>query len=159
MSTRSTPPVILALLFGFLGGIAASFVVFALNKIPEDVLTKGHPLISTPFLAFILVAVFVALFYGPLHALLTKGQFTIKWGDKEIGISEIESNVDLQFQELESKLADVDAEVRDLKQRFSAEGQAQASLLTLPSPSKLQGSALLILDSFAFASIIESIFC
>ena len=98
---------------GFTGGVLANLVLVALNWVPE--VTVGHPLFGAPFLAFLGVVLVVAIFYHPLRTLLSRGALTIKWGDREISITEIEESVDTQFNELESKLANIVDEIEELR--------------------------------------------
>jgi hypothetical protein len=111
------------IIIGFIGGLLASLLIFGLNKFPEGVLTRGHPLISAPFLAFLGAIFLMWLFYTPIQTLLSRGQLTIKWGDKEISITEIEQNIDEQFNQLEAKLSDLSAEIQQLKSQPSVEGE------------------------------------
>lgn len=115
-----TRAILLAPLFGFIGGIVASLFIFGLNKYPAEVLQEGHPLLSAPFLAFITVILIAVVFHKPLYRLLSRGHVTIKWGDKEISLSEIEKSFDAEFNELESKLADLDAEIREIRSELDA---------------------------------------
>jgi len=114
---------ITTLIIGFTGGLLASLLIFGLNKFPEDILTKGHPLISAPFLAFLGVIILVLLFYVPIQTRLSKAPITIKWGDKEIFIAEIEKNVDEQFNQFEAKLSDLSAEIQQLKSQTSVDSE------------------------------------
>lgn len=115
--------IITALVIGFIGGLLASLLIFGLNHFPEDVLARGHPLISAPFLAFWGILILVFLFYTPLQTRLSKSQFTIKWGDKEISIAEIEKNLDEQFAQFEAKLSDLGSEIQNLKSQLSSSGK------------------------------------
>lgn len=81
-----------------------------LPQLPGD-----HPLLSAPFLTFISIILVVAIFYQPLKTLLSRGALTIRWGDREISITEIEESVDTQFHELESKLGNIADEIEVLK--------------------------------------------
>jgi hypothetical protein len=110
-----TPVVLVAIFFGFAGGLLASLFIFSLNKFPKDVLEQGHPLISAPFLAFLGIMILVAIFHRPIQSLLSRGQVIIKWGDKEISLSEIEENVDTELNVYDSKLADLDADLQELR--------------------------------------------
>lgn len=111
------------LIIGFTGGLLASLFIFGLNRFSEDILARGHPLISAPFLAFLGVIIVVMLFHTPIQTLLSKGQLTIKWGDKEIAITEIEQNIDEQFNQFEAKLSDLSAEIQQLKSQASNESE------------------------------------
>ncbi len=97
---KNTNPVLVAMISGFVGGIAASTLVL-LYLSPKSV-TLEHVL-SWPFLTFILIGFIVSVFYVPLKGLLSRGNLTFKWGDKEIAISEIGENID---QEISSQLDD-----------------------------------------------------
>ena len=75
---------------------------------------KAVTRIGGMFLALVLM---VAIFYHPLRTLLSRGALTIKWGDREISITEIDASVDTQFNELESTLANIVDEIDELKRR------------------------------------------
>ena len=106
-------PLVAILAFGFTGGVLANFVVAALGWVPE--VAVAHPLFGAPFLTFLAIVLVVAIFYNPLRTLLSRGALTIKWGDREISITEIEESVDTQFNEFESKLANIVDEIEELK--------------------------------------------
>ena len=113
-------PLVPILAVGFTGGVLATLVIVALKWVPE--VAVEHPLFGAPFLTFLAVVLVVAIFYHPLRTLLSRGTLTIKWGDREISITEIEESVDTQFNELESKLANIVDEIEELKRStFKAE--------------------------------------
>lgn len=47
--------------------------------------------------------------------MLSRGTLKIKWGDREISITDIEEHVDTQFNEFESKLANIVDDIEELK--------------------------------------------
>ncbi|MCB0112235.1 MAG: hypothetical protein KDE53_40205 [Caldilineaceae bacterium] len=120
---KDTASLITVLVVGFIGGLLASLLIFGLNKFPDDILANGHPLISAPFLAFLGVIIVIILFHAPIQTLLSKGQLTIKWGDKEISIAEIEQNIDEQFNQFEAKLSDLSAEIQQIKSQYGIESE------------------------------------
>ncbi len=117
----------LAIVSGFCGGFLASIFVFGLNKFPSSILEQGHPLISTPFLAFVGAIIVIGIFYKPIQSLLSRGQVKIKWGDKEISLSEIENKVEAEFHEYDSKLTDLDVEIKELKKMLDVIGKEKPS--------------------------------
>ena len=106
-------PLILILAAGFAGGVVANFGIAALKWVPE--VDDGHPLFGAPFLTFLGIVLLVAIFYHPLRTLLSRGTLKIKWGDREISITDIEENVDTQFNEFESKLANIVDDIEEFK--------------------------------------------
>lgn len=106
-------PLVATLSVGFAGGILANLVIAAIKWVPD--VPEGHPLFGAPFLTFLGVVLVVAIFYHPLKTLLSRGALTIKWGDREISITEIEESVDTQFNEFDSKLANIVDEIEELK--------------------------------------------
>ena len=112
--------VILAIVFGFCGGIVASLFIFGLNKFPVSVIEQGHPLLSAPFLTFVGTMIVAIIFYRPIQSLLSKGSIKIKWGDKEISLSEIEGKIDAEFNEYASKLDDLDVEIQGLRSKIDS---------------------------------------
>lgn len=101
---------VVTIILGFAGGVVGTLAVFAFKYPPEYV--KEHALLSAPFLTFVALVILLALFHRPLYQLLSRGSLTLKWGDKEISIQEIEEKFD---QEIESKLEVLASEIEDLR--------------------------------------------
>ena len=112
-SVERAVPLVAVLALGFAGGVLANVIFPSMARLPQ--LPGDHPLLGAPFLTFLSIILVIAVFYSPLKTLLSKGALTIKWGDREISITEIEANVDTQFNELESKLANMADEIEGLK--------------------------------------------
>ena len=106
-------PSLAILAVGFAGGVLANLLVAAIDWIPE--VAVAHPLFGAPFLTFLAVVLIVAIFYNPLKSLLSRGTLTIKWGDKEISITEIEGKVDKEFGDFESRIDNIAVEIEGLK--------------------------------------------
>jgi len=124
---NKTSVVLVAMVFGFTGGVMASLFIFGLNKFPKNVLEQGHPLISAPFLTFLGIIILIAVFHRPIQSLLSRGQLKIKWGDKEISLSEIEKNVTTEFNVYDSNLADVDTDLQELRRTVERLHKSDAS--------------------------------
>jgi predicted small secreted protein len=89
-------------------GIIGILAVIALFAKPEK-------LLDAPYLSFLAFAMVVTIFHKQLALLLSRGTLTIKWGDREIAITDIEANIDTQHHELESQLSDLASEINELK--------------------------------------------
>lgn len=81
-------------------------------------------LLEAPFLAFLALVLLITVFHRALTTALSRGTLTIKWGDKEIAITDIEQNLDTQFDEMRSELSDLAAELEQLRQREPAQAAA-----------------------------------
>ena len=133
------------ILLGFAGGVIAVIVVPSLARIPE--LSREHPLLGAPFLTFLSIILIVGIFYNPLRTLLSRGALTIKWGDREISITDIESNIDTQFNDLESQLTVLADELDTLKQQRGPTAE-DASDEGEPNQSDSSGILKAIRDEF-----------
>lgn len=117
------------------GWIVAAVMAIVLFYDPPAGL-KDHALLSAPFLYFLSFVILVSLFHKPIGALLSRGNVTIKWGDKEISMQELEENIDKEVDtvagdveflksENETKTTDIDflkAEVSKLVSALQKDG-------------------------------------
>ena len=85
-------------------------VLFALYVLLPST-DKEHPVFSAPFQIFLSVILIITIFYAPIKSLLSRGTLSISWGDKTISITEIESNVDEQFNDYETRLDELREEL------------------------------------------------
>ena len=90
----------------------------------------------------------VGIFYNPLRTLLSRGALTIKWGDREISITDIESNIDTQFNDLESQLTVLADELEALKQQQGSAAK-DASEEGEPTQSDSSGILKAVRDEFS----------
>ncbi len=125
---------------GFVGGILATLISLALVGAPQP--DKDHPLFEAPFLGFLGVVLLVAIFYHPLRTLLSRGALTVKWGDKEISITEIEDSIDTELSELQSRIATLQEDLESLKQQ--AHGKVEAAQ---PQPAEPEAQSSVILQA------------
>jgi DNA-binding transcriptional MerR regulator len=119
--------------------IAALFVILLVGlALFKEGFNKDHALLSAPFLLFVGVVIVLWLFHAPLQKMLSRGSLTIKWGDKEIAIEDISRNFD---KELSEKLAELSAEIEELKQHMEdlrgAGSKASAKTKTQSEPESV----------------------
>lgn len=110
------------LLLGCASGILGSAVLFGLVKLDYSSEARFHPLLSTHFLTFLAILILALLFYQPIRALLGKGSLTIKWGDREISLTEIETSVNQNIRdektELETEVEGIVDQIKDMRTEF-----------------------------------------
>lgn len=82
-----------AIAYGFAGGVLAIILTYGLI-VDADTQLKDHALLSAPFLYFVSFLILIFLFHRPIGSLLSRGNVTFKWGDKEISMQELEENID-----------------------------------------------------------------
>lgn len=107
---------------GFAGGILASLLVFVSRQAPEAL--KDHPLLSWPFLGFVLAIVLLMVFHRAISGALSRGNISLTWGDKTISIQEIGENFD---KELESRLGDLESELEDVRNQLKVLGSGETA--------------------------------
>jgi len=111
---------------GFAGGVVAIVVFSSFAYIPELDLIGKH-LLGAPFLTFLSIILVVGIFYNPLRVLLSRGALTIKWGDAEISVTDIESNIDVEIANIESKLTAMADEIEALKKPHGSDEKDASS--------------------------------
>jgi hypothetical protein len=95
---------------GFAGGFLGAVAFHTAFTFPTGM--QQHALLSAPFLAFIAFVIILMIFHRPIGGLLSRGNVTLKWGDKEISVQDIEESFEKEF---DARLEFLSSEIEDLR--------------------------------------------
>ena len=136
---------IIAIVSGFIGGVIGANLSLLFK--PNDKLMEL--VLNWPFLSFVLVIFIVTIFYDSIKQLISKRNWKIKIGDKEISITDyIDNTVDDKLSDFDNQPPEkiTDSNIEQIKKIFNIESNDFANIIFHLGSSKYKWRTLKVLS-------------